>query len=61
MKGGEHMDQFIDIDSRIIVFNRSTSYSDDSRNTNSTINKIKIDIAKAITPPNLFGIDRKMA
>ena len=25
------------------------------------INKIIIDIAKAITPPNLFGIDRKIA
>jgi hypothetical protein len=25
------------------------------------INKIAIDITKAITPPNLLGIDRKIA
>ena len=25
------------------------------------INKIKIDISKAMTPPNLLGIDRKIA
>ena len=28
---------------------------------NGQISKIKIDNAKAITPPNLFGIARKIA